>query len=181
MTTNELVARARGQVGKGTAYGLGRGTTVGASPRDELGACDCSAFVCWCLDIRKHQPQFAWLVHVNGGWLNTDGIWWDATRESTGFFAQVDRPIPGAVVVFPGRATSRVPGPKVGHVGLVSRVSDNGAYRIVHCSSGNFRSTGDAIQETAPSMFTPASTIFAWPAPIMRDRASRARGRRLPG
>src|SRR3954468_633480 len=117
MTVNELVARARGQVGKKTVYGLGRGTTIGGSPRDETGACDCSAFVCWCLDIRKHQTQFAWLVRLNGGWFNTDGMWWDANKESTGLFERIEGPELGAIVVFPGKATSNSPGPKIGHVG----------------------------------------------------------------
>ena len=166
MTVNEFLARARGQVGQGTVYGMGRGATLGPSPRDEIGACDCSAFVCWCLDIRKQQTQFAWLVALNGGWYNTDGMWWDATRESTGFFEKIDKPEPGALVVFPGRATSKLAGPKIGHVGVITSVAANGSYKIVHCSSGNFRTTGDAIRETAPTMFTTASTIVAWPAAV---------------
>src|SRR5262245_26298751 len=164
MTVKEFLARVSSQVGQNTIYGLGRGTTLGPSPRDETGACDCSAFVCWCLDIRKHQTQFAWLVRLNGGWFNTDGIWWDATKEATGFFEQIDAPKPGAIVVFPGKATSDVAGPKIGHIGVITSVAANGTFRVVHCSAGNFRQTGDAIRETAPTMFTPASTVFAWPA-----------------
>lgn len=166
MDVNELLMRARSQVGKKTVYGLGRGTTVGTSPRDETGACDCSAFVCWCLDIRKQQTQFAWLVKLNGGWFNTDGIWWDATNESTGFFEKTDKAEPGALVVFPGKATSKLPGPKIGHVGVISSVGADGSYRIIPCSSSNFKQTGDAIRETLPTMFTPASTIVAWPAAV---------------
>ena len=166
MTVNQFLTRARGQIGRGTAYGLGRGTTLGPAPRDETGACDCSAFLCWCLDIRKRQTQFAWLVTLNGGWLNTDGIWWDATRESTGFFEKIDKPEPGAVVVFPGRATSKVPGPKIGHIGIVTSVAADGNYRVVHCSAGNFKKTGDAIGETAPTMFAQTSMIVAWPAAV---------------
>jgi hypothetical protein len=62
MTVEELLKRARGQVGQKTIYGLGRGSTLGASPKDEKGMCDCSAFVCWCRDIRKRQTQFAFLT-----------------------------------------------------------------------------------------------------------------------
>ena len=166
MTVNELVARARGQVGKKTVYGLGRGTTLGDSPRDETGACDCSAFVCWCLDIRKRQTQFAWLVKVNGGWFNTDGIWWDATKESTGFFERIEKVRTGAIIVFPGKATSGTPGPKIGHIGIVTAVNDNGTFRVVHCSSGNFKTTGDAIRETPATVFTPSSTVLAWASPV---------------
>lgn len=166
MTVADLLARARGQLGKKTIYRLGGGSTLGASPRDETGSCDCSAFVCWCLDIRKRQPGFAWLVKVNGGWLNTDGVWWDASKEPTGFFAQIDAPRPGGIVVFPGKATSKVAGPKVGHIGIITTVAASGSYKVVHCSSGNFKTTGDAIQETASTVFTPTSTIFAWAAPV---------------
>jgi hypothetical protein len=166
MTASDFIARARSQIGQSTAYGLGRGTTTGASPRDEIGACDCSAFVCWCLDIRKHQPSFAWLVKLNGGWYNTDGMWWDAGKERTGFFERIAGPRQGAIVVFPSRGLSKTTGPKIGHVGLVTRVGADGSYRVVHCSAGNFRSTGDAIQETASTMFTPPSTLFAWASPI---------------
>lgn len=166
MTVKEFLARVRSQVGQNTIYGLGRGTTVGPSPRDETGACDCSAFVCWCLDIRKRQTQFAWLTRLNHGWFNTDGIWWDATRETTGFFEKIDAPEPGAIVVFPSNAISEQPGPKIGHVAVITSVAADGSFRVVHCSSGNFKKTGDAIRETEPTMFTPASTIFAWPAPV---------------
>lgn len=106
------------------------------------------------------------LVKLNGDWFNTDGIWWDATKESTGFFEQIDKPEPGAVVVFPGNATSKTPGPKIGHIGIVTAKLANGSYRVVHCSNGNFRSTRDAIQETPATVFKPSSTIFAWPAPV---------------
>jgi hypothetical protein len=166
MTTADLIARARRQVGKRTVYGLGRGVTVGESPRDETGACDCSAFVCWCLGIRKRQTNFAWLTNLNGGWYNTDGIWWDAAKESTGFFEQIASPRPGALVVFPGNATSKATGPKIGHIGVVISVSSTGACRVIHCSSGNFKRNGDAIQETAADVFKPPSTIFAWGAMV---------------
>ncbi|HUQ89168.1 MAG TPA: CHAP domain-containing protein [Vicinamibacterales bacterium] len=166
MKAAELVARARFQVNRATVYGLGRGVTIGESPRDETGACDCSAFACWCLGIRKRQTDFAWLTRLNGGWYNTDGIWWDAAKESTGFFQRIDSPRAGALVVFPGNATSKATGPKIGHVGIVVSVSASGAYRVVHCSNGNFKRAGDAIRETTADVFKPASTIFAWGAMV---------------
>ena len=162
MTATALIKRAKSQIAQGTSYGLGRGATIGSSPRDETGACDCSAFVCWCLGIRKEQTQFAWLTKLNGGWYNTDGIWWDAARESTGFFQQVAAPRAGALVVFPSSKTSKVSSPKIGHIGIVTSVLADGSCRVVHCSSGNFKRTGDAIQETDNAVFKPASTIFVW-------------------
>jgi hypothetical protein len=79
---------------------------------------------------------------LNGGWLNTDGIWWDATKEATGLFEQIAAPAPGGLVVFPGKATSK--------------------------TLGNFTKTGDAIRETEPTMFKAAATIFARPAGVPR-------------
>ena len=166
MTVKELLTRTRGQIGKNTIYGLGQGVSQGASPRGETGACDCSAFVCWALDLRKYQPKFGWLVKVNGGWYNTDGIWWDATKENTGFFSRITSPRPGAIVVFPSAATAMMPGPKIGHVGVVTAVGADGRYSVVHCSAGNFRAHGDAIQETASTVFERPATIFAWAAPV---------------
>ena len=167
MTVAELIARAKSQVGQGIAYGLGRGATTGNSPRDETGACDCSAFVCWCLDIRKQQTNFAWLTKLNGGWYNTDGIWWDGAKESTGFFQKIDAARPGSLVVFPSTGTSGVSGPKIGHIGVVTEMLSDGSYRVVHCSNGNFKRTGDAIQETDSAVFKPSSTIFVWGAMVL--------------
>ena len=160
MTFDELIARARQQAGTGTKYRLGGGKTTGVDPRDENASCDCSAYVCWCLDIRKHQPSLAW--------YNTDGIWWDATNEQTGHFAAIEKPAPGAITVFPSRGLSKVPGPKIGHVGIVTKVASNGTITTLHCSSGNFNRTGDAIRETAADVFKQSATVFAWAANVVR-------------
>jgi len=167
LTVDELIARARTAANTGTKYALGGGKTTGADPRDERGQCDCSAFVCWCLDIRKHQPSLAWLQPVNGGWYNTDGIWWDATKEQTGHFAAIDKPLTGAIIVFPGRGLSKV-GPKIGHVGIVTNVAADGTLSVLHCSSGNFRRTGDAILETSAGVFSQSATALAWAANVVR-------------
>jgi hypothetical protein len=168
MRVDELLGRALGQVGQGTRYLLGGGRTQGPDPRSENGGCDCSAFTCWALDLRKYQPQLAWLQPVSGGWFNTNGIWWDAVREKTGFFEQIPAPLPGCVVVYPSALLTGGAGPKIGHVGVVSQVTSTG-WRTVHCSSGNFKSTGDAIRETGPNVFLIRKhAVFAWPAMIER-------------
>lgn len=168
MTVAELLKRARAQAKLPTIYGLGRGRTLGPDPRDETGACDCSAYVCWCLDIRKSQPALAWLRNVNGGWYNTDGIWWDATKEATGFFEAIPAPRPGCVVVYPSSAHRDKKTPPIGQIGIVTEVTGN-SYRVIHCSNGNYKNFGDAIRETGPAVFLaqPAAT-FAWAAPVVR-------------
>jgi cell wall-associated NlpC family hydrolase len=160
----ELLKRASSQIGQSTVYRLGGGKTTGESPRDEASSCDCSAFVCWALALRKHQPEFAWLKKVNGGWYNTDGIWWDALKEPTGYFHEIKAPEPGALIVYPSRATSKVAGPKIGHVGVIADVKSGAVSSVIHCSSGNWKKTGDAIRRTAPAgVFDRSSAVrIAW-------------------
>lgn len=165
MTPNEIVGRARSAVGRKTKYVLGGGkmTPVGEHPMDERGGCDCSAFVCWVLGINKHQEGLAWLRRVNGGWYNTNGIWWDAVKERTGIFDCVPAsgPIPGDVIVYPGRIFGET-GPAIGHVGIVSATQRpmtpprdwvQVVKTVIHCSGGNFRKFGDAVAETGPEVF----------------------------
>jgi hypothetical protein len=191
MKSREIIERARAQVNRGTSYILGGGKSapLGDNPRDENDGCDCSAFVCWVLGIDKAQPGLAWLKRVNGGWYNTDGIWWDAAMERTGFFTKPDRAIVGDVIVYPSdwmvrkwwadlqssKKLLELPRRKVGHVGIVSEVEilpSTGAAqmlssrvtKVIHCSAGNDRRTGDAIAETDASVFNVQGTIFAHPA-----------------
>jgi len=166
MTVAELIQRASSQVGKNTVYALGTGSSQGLNPRDERGRCDCSAFVCWCLNLPKHQPQIVWLRNVNGGWYNTDGMWWDTVKETTGFFSPVAAAKVGAIVVYPSK-TIAPGGPSIGHVGLITKVNPDGTYRVIHCSSGNFRNSGDAIRETEATVFNRPSARFAWSAMVI--------------
>ncbi len=154
MIRADIVSRARSAIGLDTVYRLGAGAPFTApTPKDESGACDCSGFVCWVLGISRHQPSFQWLVALNGGWMNTDGMAWDGIREGTGFF----RPslgIPGDIVVYPGKSTAQALKiafgnyrPAIGHVGIY------GSNAVIHCSNGNYRNGGDAIQETEMDVF----------------------------
>lgn len=180
MTNDEVVKRARYALGRKTKYRMGAGSLSPSAslPKDETGAADCSAFACWAVGIAKHDPRFAWLRALNGGWFNTDGIWHDAIEQSTGLFDYVElftptssraNMRPGDLLVFPGRwsvakakswAGSLEKGPAVGHVGIVVSVKVEDV-RVVHCSSGNFRRTGDAVQLTGPTAFYQPQTIVA--------------------
>jgi len=159
-----VIERARTQAGKGTVYRLGGGNPdAGAfSCQDGEGECDCSAFMQWLLGIPRYMPQLAWLKRVNGGWYNTDGIWWDATRERTGLFEE-SIPLRGALIVYPSNWVAKVDGPRVGHIGLVTEATNGRAVKVIHCSAGNFRKHGDAIHETGPEVWDAVeSSKCAW-------------------
>ena len=174
MIGEEIVSRARMQIGKKIVYGLGMGdvTVHDDSPADEFNRCDCSAFVCWCLKLNKRQP-FRWLKDINSGWYNTAGIWWDAVMERTGFFTVIARPEPGNVIVYPphslvlyaigkGFVMSTIDYPEIGHVGIISEVTeDDRVNKVIHCSLGNFTKYKDAVAETAPTAFEKVAVVSA--------------------
>ncbi len=94
ITRTELIARARSAVhppAPKTTYRLGAGHTLPEfdSPAGTDGACDCSNFICWVLNLNKFDRSRTWLEQVNGGYLNTDGIWWDAVKTELGLFNMV--------------------------------------------------------------------------------------------
>lgn len=83
-----------------------------------------------------------------GEWLFTDAIHADALRRQQ-LFRRLDEPVPGCLMVYPKPAQQRF-----GHVGLVSKVVDGRAVRILHCSTENFASAPfDAVAENATAAF----------------------------
>lgn len=164
MTHSDLLARARSQVGLKTRYALGGGTVSGTTCQDLTKACDCSGFVLWCLQWRRRYPDEAWLKTATGGWLNTDGLWYDAMHGPERFVSRIEQPEPGALIVYPASWMSKQAGPKVGHVGILTAPD-----RVIHCSAGNMRRCGDAISETLTDIFTKwPSTIMVWPKTVER-------------
>jgi hypothetical protein len=177
MVPEQAIARARSQLGARTVYRMAGGqiNPKGTDCRDELRSCDCSAALCWIYRINKYQGnEFWWLNELNGGWLNTDGIFVDARGQEhsgpeimTGNFYEIMSPRPGCGVVFPASWVSKIKGPRVGHCGIVTEVDDDGSYQVIHCSSGNYKRTGDAIQETSGALFERISSrIFVWPGSV---------------
>lgn len=161
MRRDDIVNRAKSAIGHGTLYRLGAGAPFTAPhPWDEVGACDCSGFVCWVLGLSRYQPVLSFLKPLNGGWFSTDGMVCDSLNP-TGFFEPVSgAPLPGDLIVYPAawyakqvhRAEKRFGnGPRIGHVGIVTPTG------VIHCSSGNFREHQDAIRETDPTVFTSVS------------------------
>lgn len=165
MRAAEIIARAHRAIGHRTVYRFGAKPPRAAPlPQDEAGASDCSGFaVGWLLGIVAYHSEFAWLVKINGGWMNTSGVFAD-TGEQTGLFERC-APRPGALIVFPARwhaqriVAAGKGNPVVGHIGIVSSVDP---VRVIHCSSGNYRRTGDAIAETSDAVFKVPVVEYAW-------------------
>lgn len=160
-TVQALLARAASAAGKKTIYKLGSGGMDANAPRPSniRNECDCSGYVCWCLGISR-KTDHPLYMSFNGGWINTDAMVHDA-KTSTGFFDRIDKPKPGCLIVYPKSAR-----PKIGHVGIVTRLNTDGTVaRVLHCSSGASRQ-GDAVAETAPTVFNTPLTIFAWYAGV---------------
>lgn len=165
MKAVDVVVRARSQIGQKTKYGLGKGgyDPGGIHPFDSKGFCDCSGFTSWtCGESRKtSHPLY---VNFNGGWFETSSMYIDATVwKGKGSFELALEGLPGMLLVWPDR---KVPGTTrvlQGHVGVIVAVEGGKPTRVVHCSAGNFRATGDAIQETDADMFERHGAVIAKP------------------
>jgi hypothetical protein len=161
MKVNELIAR--GYIATPTTYWLGAG---GFDPRAPTpgSKSDCSGYVCWMLG-RSRVTTNPLYVKFNGGWVNTDGMIHDA-KSCLGFFTQLGAPEIGCLIVYGGKASGAPR--KIGHVGIVTQLGDEehrytlNVSRVRHCSMGNYRRTGDAIQVTGPEVFRVPDVIFAW-------------------
>lgn len=148
MTGNEVVTRALSAMGRGTQYRLGRG---GSNPEAKHpgDSCDCSGFIAWALGLKRKQASI--------GWVETSRICKDATGARKMFTEVKGPPQPGDLLVYPDRVTqltlNGMPGrakPRVrqGHVGIWTDGPG-----VIHCSSSNYRKTGDAIAITGPGVF----------------------------
>lgn len=146
----------------------------GPDCRSSDGTCDCSSFALWCLGIRQFQDQeLWWLKELNGGWYNTDGVWYDAQGSGghlragfTGNFVVMSKARVGCVIVYPAKWVSRVPGPKVGHIGIITNVQATEC-TVIHCSKGNYENYRDSIYETKTDVFDQRqATIYAWAASV---------------
>lgn len=154
MLRSQVVARARSAIGRNIRYELGAG---GMNPqRDDpanlLNSCDCSGFAAWALGV-KRKTDLPWYVEQNGGWLETSAIFRDCATPY-GFFDGLEwrDSRPGDLLVWGDRKDSEGQN-RQGHVGIVSEVGPEGPAKVVHCSLGNWKATGDAIAETDVLIF----------------------------
>lgn len=163
MDVDVLLTRARSACGRKTIYRLGAG---GIRPDQQMPwqgitdhASDCSGFVAWALGLSRNVRGTPWYdAQHNGEWFNTDAVVRDA-KSPYGFVSQMEKPEPGALIVFP-----RAEAQNYGHIGIVSVVGEKPEdLRVIHCSAGNYRSGGDAIAETGAKVFLQRQDcIFAW-------------------
>lgn len=142
-----MVARAVSQVGKDVRYVMGAGgnNPSAKGPGTAPGvSSDCVGFVAWACGFDRYQPG---RFEYYGGWINTDSMLLDATGKQ-GFFKPMLELIYPHLIVYPStfREGKRV---RVGHVGLVVD-----AGRVVHCSAGNQRRLGRAIDYGPESIWT---------------------------
>ena len=146
MTRARAVERARSMIGRGTVYELGRG---GFKPETSLWSegrsSDCSGFSAWALGIPRELPP------GSGHWLQTTTYWNGGEFQGTPAFQHhpLSAAVPGDLLVYPDA------GGKQGHIGLVTATGPQGPTLVVHCSSGNFKSTGDAIRGPRQRCSTP--------------------------
>ncbi len=157
MTAEQVIQRARSAIGHGCAYKLGMGgyNPSAVWPWNSRGECDCTGFLAWCLGLSR-QTDNPWYEKMNGGWLESTAIVRDCATPY-GFFDLVrwEQAAIGDVLAYPDRGT------KQGHVGIVSAVDATGPTQAIHCSSGNWRTREDAIQETGVGLWRLAEAIVA--------------------
>jgi hypothetical protein len=162
VTGAELIARARSVVAKGCFYGLGSGGMRPNDPHpwDSAHKCDCSGFAAWALGVSR-QTDDPWYRAQNGGWLETSAIVRDC-ETPYGHFAIVPKKQarPGDLLVY-GDRTDAQGVTRQGHVGICAEVNEEGPTKVIHCSRGNERKTGDAIQETGVTWWALADGIVA--------------------
>ena len=144
------IKKAYAATGKKTKYGMGHG---GRDPTGktltETGKSDCSGFASYLIGVKRSDSK------RKVSEIETTNIYNDA-RGARNMFVQVD-PAPGVFCVYPDRNGEQ------GHMGLVTKVSPTGGITGVDCGSGNYKRTGDAIQERSFAWMMNEGAIFVAP------------------
>lgn len=152
--TDQTLERARSGLGKRTKYVLGKGGINPVKPLTK--ECDCSGFVAWAIGIPRELPP------GSDHWLQTTTYW----QGDGGHFDPVPKgeAQPGDLYVYPDFNG------KQGHMGIITSTKNGVPEKVLHCSSGNYRRTGDAIQETPTTLFTshPKSRVMRIDYPALR-------------
>lgn len=167
MKAETIISRARSALGKKTRYDSpGVSPDLMASSWPESGArIDCSGFVAWCLR-RPRVVDHPFYKKTNGGWFETSGIYADGLA-SVGYFAELDKPRPGAMLVYPDYKSASGKN-REGHIGIVTEVAPQGSgitavLKVIHCSAGGWKKSKDAVQETTPvAWLANPKSIIVW-------------------
>lgn len=145
------VKKARGWIGKKTVYKLS------ASTPGKI--CDCSGMTAAAYGYKRDDKSV--LGPTDGSYHYTNSIVADAL-DNQDFYIPLAQPEIGCFVVYPGIAKNgkRI---RIGHIGIVTEVPDKwtgdfATLKVVHCSSGNYKKTGDAIQETSGALWAGKQT-----------------------
>lgn len=111
--------------GKRYAYNGGKDPTA-PDPADrwhypgktfENRTCDCVGAVAWGGGWDRYQRER--FAHVYEGWINTDSMRTDA-RTAAKCFRRIDRPEPGAIIVYASDKLQQSHGVEVGHCGGIT-------------------------------------------------------------
>jgi hypothetical protein len=147
------------------------------SPPDDQGlpwsasgawTCDCAGFVAWSLGFDRYQPRDFAAEGDGYDYINTDSMIMASRSSRRSWFLQIDRPEPGCLAVY-GSTWKDGRRATVGHVGFVVEVlaaewdfetPPLDMVRVVHCSSGNQRRTGAAIQETDATIWRRPGSLW---------------------
>lgn len=153
MTPADAIARARGQIGRGTVYVLGKGGMKPDAdrPSDAAWGCDCSGFAMWALGRSRFDGN---------EWWDTSKIHADAMTHPAGklfTFHTWAEAKPGDTLAWGDHAGHQ------GHIGLVTECDTEGPSKVAHCSHVNYKATNDAIAETDPGIFKANYAIVARP------------------
>ena len=161
-----------------------------------INVCDCIGFAMWCCGIsRRFQglpmvPPFPDTPSVAGSYINCSSLVEEAlgfdrrrgqTRYPGGrFFKIVEVPVPGDLIVYPGKTVSPN-NPPHGHIGVIVSIPTGeeapknasvdlwitkdkskvkSPLRIIHCSASNYRHRGRAVYETDASVWKDRGAYF---------------------
>ena len=137
----QTMHRAHSALKLTTHYKLGEG---GFNPIKPLTPqCDCSGFIAWAIGIPREFPP------GSNKWLSTTEYYAGGAPVLPGLLSQVElhQARAGDLLVYPHQNG------QVGHIALISEVSDGQPAGILHCSSGNYKNFGNAVKITSPAVF----------------------------
>jgi len=127
----QTMHRAHSALKLTTHYKLGEG---GFNPIKPLTPqCDCSGFIAWAIGIPREFPP------GSNKWLSTTEYYAGGAPVLPGLLSQVElhQARAGDLLVYPHQNG------QVGHIALISEVSDGQPAGILHCSSGNYKNFGN--------------------------------------